>query len=1108
MLNEETLQMVESFKRQHPGTDESLALDCRIAELCLSQMAGGSDEKFKAQVEMMQKTYTNRLNDIRLVYLSQTLEDDILPGMRWEAERKKLEEEWKAKGSEGNRKMPDSRVDPARIKRQFDFLAEGVGNVVVPTNSPITLDFLVSGAIGRLCGYYGGNDDSIENLRATRNRLIEDLKKDPRTAKYATNVEQIKEGDERSEEMELHPNPPDAVEKPAISFAAAKPVAGAIVSLTLRERAGLARAGWPTVCGVPMPQGRVKDAAKLCLYAVQTNAAPVSGVPVPCQFTIQSRWPDGSPKWLLLEWQADVSASNTASYILAENATPPVPLVKTAVTFQQFGSAAGCVMDSGVLKVGIATNAPGLIHSVSLAGKQIVAPEDPVQATLVTEDDKAYRCGVPKKVTVETTGPGRATVLTEGEFVSAENGTNIFSGKVGYEMRTTVYAGKPYAKVDFTLINHGNYGYRNENRKRQWLYSKSLSVEMPVVATNMFGNTGTNWCAKLPAGWIVSYNADLTVQQWIKYPRRDRRNLEDCNSEDDAKMDDLVEVCMDQRSTPYYLVHRGYTVAPGGITNGAISEGWCESMIGQNRLAGAAVRRFWQNAPKGLSVQAGKVTIDLWPAGGFWPRTQKACDAKTYQFEGGREKTTEMLLVFGKDGPGTSSLSKGFESPLIAEASADWYHESGAIWPFAPGNLKTKDKELQEALDRYERMQLAKVHDEDGDPAGEPSPGWGDDWGRVSIPSLTARCPETMCGWMNFGDLVWSHGYCSLHYDWPYLMLAHHLRLGDPVMLDLADDMCRHRYDIDQYHVSAAPEYLGLFARYEKGEHGNLDRQPQKSRNWELNTAPSHTWNRGLLLWWALTGDRRALSAARENGEAYYRFFYGQNKLGQKDKLVYGEFRTPAWAIENWLALYEYTGEQKYLDWANEIFTKTLLAMEKDNGTKGHILKEGKQGAQFTGYTIEPVCRLHHLTGRQDVADYLKRVLDWQREKGTTGGVTKDGKYHPVKFLEDMSGDYEDGDAIGAGVYYDYLFADGYAYLYKIFGRKQDLEYARRLFRDGVFYFTFSAGVEPAARSPLGYHHLGDPFGSGEKLSAYNGRYPLIYLAVEKEFASADGKDR
>jgi hypothetical protein len=248
------------------------------------------------------------------------------------------------------------------------------------------------------------------------------------------------------------------------------------------------------------------------------------------------------------------------------------------------------------------------------------------------------------------------------------------------------------------------------------------------------------------------------------------------------------------------------------------------------------------------------------------------------------------------------------------------------------------------------------------------------------------------------------------------------------------------------------------------------------------------------------------METAQENGQAYRNFFYGQHKLGEKQKLPWGEFRSPGWAIENFLALYEYTGEKKYLDWANEVFTKTLLAMEQENGGKGHIIKDGKQCAQFMGYITEPVARLHRLTGRQDAAEFLKRVLDWQRQAGTMHGCEKDGKYLPTVWTEDW-GDAPSAEdeeiTIGAGNSYSFPLADGYAYLYQVYGRQQDLDFARKLFKEAVFYYGLGNGAAPGQRTPIGYHYRGKPFGSAPKMHAWSGRYCQLYLSVEEQAGGA-----
>jgi hypothetical protein len=377
---------------------------------------------------------------------------------------------------------------------------------------------------------------------------------------------------------------------------------------------------------------------------------------------------------------------------------------------------------------------------------------------------------------------------------------------------------------------------------------------------------------------------------------------------------------------------------------------------------------------------------------------------------------------------------------------------------------------------------------------------YADHWGRVSIPSLRDKVPDAFYGSANFGDLVWSFGYCSLFYEWPYAMMSQYLRFGDRVMFDLADDMARHRYDIDQYHVKNAPPYIAMMQKYEKGGHGDLTRLERKRANkYEYNASPSHTWNRGLLLYWVLTGDKRAHRVALDNGQAFYNFFFRQHKLGKKDKAVYREFRTPGWAMEAWMGLYEYTGDTRYLEWANEIFSKSLLSMEKDNGSCGHIRPEGTQSSQFVAYIIEPTIRLHHITGREDTIGFLQRVLDWHRDKAITGGKMVGDKYRITRFVRNWKlVDSPAGDC-WANIHYAFQFSDGYAFLYEKLGRPKDLDFARRMFRDGMFFYSMPEDeCDIKERGPLGYHLKGSTHNMCPKVHAFIARHCQVFLMREE----------
>src|SRR6516165_7814261 len=72
----------------------------------------------------------------------------------------------------------------------------------------------------------------------------------------------------------------------------------------------------PVSCGLPWPRGAVHDAACLTI----TDSA---GTPYPLQARPLDSWPDGSLRWVLLDWQADVNGN--AMYRVAILPDRPTP---------------------------------------------------------------------------------------------------------------------------------------------------------------------------------------------------------------------------------------------------------------------------------------------------------------------------------------------------------------------------------------------------------------------------------------------------------------------------------------------------------------------------------------------------------------------------------------------------------------------------------------------------------------------------------------------------------------------------------------------------------------------------------------------------------------
>jgi len=85
------------------------------------------------------------------------------------------------------------------------------------------------------------------------------------------------------------------------------------------------RRGWPVSRGIPLPEGAVREARQLLLHDVE-------GKPVPRQARELCRWPDGSVKFALLQWQADVAHDAPATFTLELSGGEASPQPETAVS--------------------------------------------------------------------------------------------------------------------------------------------------------------------------------------------------------------------------------------------------------------------------------------------------------------------------------------------------------------------------------------------------------------------------------------------------------------------------------------------------------------------------------------------------------------------------------------------------------------------------------------------------------------------------------------------------------------------------------------------------------------------------------------------------------
>ena len=220
------------------------------------------------------------------------------------------------------------------------------------------------------------------------------------------------------------------------------------VPLLLDESAGVARHAAPVSASVPLPRGRLPTGAPIWV-------AGANGRAVPSQPTVLEPWPDGSVRWLLVDFLADVPARGHATYTLHAGA-PPAPVSGPGIVSTTTADGAR-TLDTGALRVTLPPHGDAWLAQVAAGG---AALSGGVPLPALTVEGGAAGGAAPAARTVETEGPVRTEVVLRGRY----------PGGLAYETRLAVFAGQPLVRVEHTLTNMTDPDYA---------HIRSLTLRVP-----------------------------------------------------------------------------------------------------------------------------------------------------------------------------------------------------------------------------------------------------------------------------------------------------------------------------------------------------------------------------------------------------------------------------------------------------------------------------------------------------------------------------------------------------------------------------------------------------------------------------------------------------
>jgi len=221
----------------------------------------------------------------------------------------------------------------------------------------------------------------------------------------------------------------------ACASGAAAASTGLAVPLVLEEPAGVARHAFPATASVPLPRGRLARLGAVWL------AGP-AGEPEVVQADALERWPDGSVRWLFLDFLADVPAGGHVTYTLHGGPPPRPPRGPRVRLTSERG---GRTLDTGPLRARIDDAGSTLLAELAAGRTSLVGPI-PLPALAAGGRGEEP---VPGRVTVETAGPVRTELLLAGHYADG----------LAYEIRLAAFAGQPFLRIQHTLTNLADAHY-------------------------------------------------------------------------------------------------------------------------------------------------------------------------------------------------------------------------------------------------------------------------------------------------------------------------------------------------------------------------------------------------------------------------------------------------------------------------------------------------------------------------------------------------------------------------------------------------------------------------------------------------------------------------
>jgi len=604
----------------------------------------------------------------------------------------------------------------------------------------------------------------------------------------------------------------------------------ATIPVLVADHANVTRRGAPVSGGIPLARGVLQPAEVAGMVLADSDGYRVLSFQQP---VVLGRWADGSVKWLLLDFRADVPAGGQASFTLGmatadTSADPAITITDDADSF---------TVDTGLLKAVISKQRFSLFDQawVDLDGDGQYAAEELV----VDAPGEMF-------IDLDDSPPGSSDTgvydYPAEDFFGMEGGNWLRDSQATSSTRYLASAGD----YDISLFRQGRSHavlklegwHRDTGSSRQFakytLYLHFYARRSDVRLTHtwiMTGDPEQNFIRRMAVELpLAGEAAALFYAAGGAFETEGTPLVLDPDHPPYVPLEPgPSQVHSGQLATdePLSLLSVGpdkyyhnlplefeapveYTLLQGGVAvvSGEAAAGWLDVSDGQRGIA-AGVRDFWREHPKELRFADGRLTAFIWPDGGDkaldlrrrYPELRGSVDqgfgtAARREFVApgsavGIAKTTDLFFQLHAGDHAAAQVDdsfRSFQDPLLPFISAEHNVATGvygSLVPYDPVNYTKLENFLDYMMARIIRSQREYEWYGMLD-YGDYLPEFGKQTWELDIPDN----PDVFSNWGYAGWL-------QENYRFGQFAFAQYLRSGRHHYFRAADVWLRHTRDVD-----------------------------------------------------------------------------------------------------------------------------------------------------------------------------------------------------------------------------------------------------------------------------------------------------------------------